>query len=105
MDVKLIQYTYNDNGKKIIVDETKAPFDGEKYLLINHNGDGCIGYWVKLEYKPSNYFDDDYDGFCWCNDDGECFELDDFLYYAKIPSIEEIRNEYKGHERVSIIYK
>lgn len=70
MDVKLIQYAYNDNGKNIIVDETKAPFDGEKYLLINHNGDGCIGYWVKLEYKPSNYFDDDYDGFCWCNDDG-----------------------------------
>ena len=29
MDVKLIQYAYNDNGKKIIVDETKAPFDGE----------------------------------------------------------------------------
>jgi hypothetical protein len=79
-----VQSTYE--GNKIIIDESKPPFDGKSYLLNVGHG-WTQGFWVPD--KPSSNFDqDDGSGWCWYDEVGEIdLEFDDVIYWANLPQL------------------
>jgi hypothetical protein len=69
----LLPVIYSD---RIIIDTSKAPFDGKPVLIKTNTG--IVEAW--WDNSPSNYEKDEY-GFCWVCYDNE-FQLPiDYVYY------------------------